>query len=734
MAGHLQQKFRRLPQVRYLRHPLNAPLNAIAEELSPLAQRAFLVVRRGGRWTDVLRLAPDRPAVIGRASSNSIAIRSHQASRRHAEIRWDGGRWWLRDLGSRNGTLLGGIAIAQDARPLADGDQIEIAGCTLSFVTQISDALAGPPLRAAGATSAAATDDQLTLQGGTAPQITHRLHESHYLSDTSRSGGTASPDDGWPSLFRLAYRVASCQTVEQAAELTLESLMAAVPGGFGGVFLGGGSAAQPELVTFLAPEHRSYRRPAPAMVQSLCSGTQPILIRNLADDGELQVADSRGELSAQSALLAPIVLPSSEDAGGLSGYLHLYTVDVATELTRGQLELATAAAGVLGAAVENLRQHGRLVRSLRRSRRTVDSLRQRLDESVRIIGASPPIRRLKQVISRVAATDTTVLVRGESGVGKELVAGAIHQGSPRHDGPLICLNCAALSPTLLESELFGHEKGAFTGATEQKKGKFEAADGGTLMLDEIGEMDINLQAKLLRVLEGHRFERLGGQLPLRVDVRLIAATNRDLAAEVAAGRFRSDLFYRLNVVEIVVPPLRDRGEDILKLAEHYVGYFADKTARVIEGLTPRARAALTAHRWPGNVRELKNVIERAVVLGNEALIDAEDLGFPIARGGTVGDAGGERAAALAAGAATDPAHHAVVQPPHAVAETGSPAPTAGENRRPLSLAELERRHLVDVLRGTDGNKSRAAAILGIERSTLDRKLKRYDVGPEAYRR
>src|SRR5690606_29920631 len=238
----------------------------------------------------------------------------------------------------------------------------------------------------------------------------------------------------------------------------------------------------------------------------------------------------------------------------------------------------------------------------------VDFLRQRLDESVRIIWSSPAIRQLQELIRRVASSDATVLIRGESGVGKELVAGAIHHASPRHDGPLICLNCAALSPTLLESELFGHEKGAFTGATEQKKGKFEAADGGTLMLDEIGEMDVSLQAKLLRVLEGHRFERLGGHIPLRVDVRLIAATNRDLAAEVAAGRFRGDLFYRLNVVEIVVPPLRERGEDMLKLAEHFVGYFAEKTARGVDGLTPAARAALVAHRWPGNVRELKNVI------------------------------------------------------------------------------------------------------------------------------
>mgnify|MGYP001435495314 CR=1 FL=1 len=702
---------------------MNAPLTADAEDRPPQAQRAFLVVRRGGRWSDVLRLAPNQPAIIGRASNNSIAIRSHQASRRHAEVRWDGGRWWLRDLGSRNGTRVGGMPLVGAARALTDGDQIEIAGCTLTFVTRISDALASPPLTHSSG-DAAATDDQLTLQGFASSEITHRLHESRYLAQRP-SAETGTPTaDAWPTLFRLAYRVAACSSVEQAAELTLEALTAAVPQVFGGVFLRSSADEQPKLITFLAPEQRSYRWPAASMVDALMSGGQPILVRNLVDDSELQAADSRGEWSAQSALLAPIVLPkhalATPPAAARTpiGYVHLYTGE-ASELTPAELELATAAAGVFGAAVENLRQHGRLVRSLHRSRRTVDALRQRLDESVRIIGSSPPIRRLQETIRRVAPSDATVLIRGESGVGKELVAGAIHQASPRQDGPLICLNCAALSPTLLESELFGHEKGAFTGATEQKKGKFEVADGGTLMLDEIGEMDVGLQAKLLRVLEGHRFERLGGHVPLRVDVRLIAATNRDLAAEVAAGRFRADLFYRLNVVEIVVPPLRERGDDVLKLADHFVGHFAEKTARIVEGLTPAAQAALVAHRWPGNVRELKNVIERAVVLGNDSWIDAEDLSLPAIPATPPADG----TVPLEASSALDP-----------TGGGGDKSATPGAGGQPLSLLELERKHLIEVLRLTGGNKSRAASILGIERSTLDRKLKRYGVGAESPRR
>ena len=714
------------------------------------AQRAFLVVRHGGRWSDVLRLAPDQPAIIGRASTNSVTIRSHQASRRHAEIRWDDGQWWLRDLGSRNGTRVGSVTLgtsggSETARRLVDGDQIEIAGFSLLFVTRISDALAAGKSPSSGKSAAGRAgeesgDDQMTIDGLAASEITHQLNESRYLDFTAadlaqpgsshpqRLADSASDLDVWQSLFRLAYRVASSETIREAAEITLQTLCNSIPGAFGGVFLNQkrepgetreatSDETNPELIAFQSAANRSYSRPSPKMVQSLEASGRAILMRNLVDDNELQAADSRGELSTQSALLAPIRISKPQQHATArvpptpAGFLHLYTVDSAANWNAEHLELAAAAAGVLGAAVDSLAQRGRLIRSLRRSRRTVDSLRQRVDDSVRIIGSSPPIVRLKEIIRRVATTDTTVLIRGESGVGKELVAGAIHQASDRRDGPLICLNCAALSPTLLESELFGHEKGAFTGATDQKKGKFEAADGGTLMLDEIGEMDINLQAKLLRVLEGHPFERLGGHQPLRVDVRLVAATNRDLAAEVAAGRFRGDLYYRLNVVDIVVPPLRDRGDDIAKLADHFVNYFAEKTARTIDGLTTAARRAIVAYHWPGNVRELKNVIERAVVLGNDALIDVGDLSLPAKRDDlSIGEAesGGGEIASLPDSAAGGTSTNETV-----------------ESRLNLSLEELERRHLLDVLRSTDGNKSRAATILGIERSTLDRKLKRY---------
>jgi DNA-binding NtrC family response regulator len=259
------------------------------------------------------------------------------------------------------------------------------------------------------------------------------------------------------------------------------------------------------------------------------------------------------------------------------------------------------------------------------------------------------------------------------------------------------LNCAALSEDLLASELFGHERGAFTGATDRKIGKFEAADGGTLMLDEIGEMSASIQAKFLRVLEGHPFERVGGSKPVSVDVRVIAATNRDLEKEVAENRFRRDLFFRLRVLEIIVPSLRKRQDDIVPLATHFLERFRTETGRKIQGFTPAAINQLMAYRWPGNIRELKNVVERAVVLCRAEYIDQQDL--LLSKLSTAGDTTEQRPMDLAF--------------------------------RPVSLEDMERQHIWSTLNYTGWNKSRTAVLLGIERSTLDRKIRRYGLAEES---
>jgi Nif-specific regulatory protein len=309
-----------------------------------------------------------------------------------------------------------------------------------------------------------------------------------------------------------------------------------------------------------------------------------------------------------------------------------------------------------------------------------------------MVGSSAGLKHIVAQIERVAMTKATVLIRGESGAGKELVARAIHESSGRRTAPFVCMNCAALSETLLESELFGHEKGAFTGATERKAGKFEAAHKGTLFLDEIGEMSPAIQAKFLRVLEGHPFERVGGSARVQVDVRVVAATNRHLEEAVAAGDFRRDLYFRLKVVEIIVPPLRKRPEDIETLADHFLKRFAAESARRLQGFTPEAIAAMQAYHWPGNIRELRNSIERAVVLSQDEWIDAHELA--LSHLSSAGDTGR--------------------------LPVGRPAPFT-----PTTLDEMERKHVLATLEAVGGNKTKAAAILGIERSTLDRKMARW---------
>jgi len=321
-------------------------------------------------------------------------------------------------------------------------------------------------------------------------------------------------------------------------------------------------------------------------------------------------------------------------------------------------------------------------------------LKQRLDahfDYSNIIGSSPSMRELFETLALVAPSEATVLVHGESGTGKELVANAIHHNSPRKDQPFVKVNCAALPENLLENELFGHEKGAFTGATGPRKGRFQLADRGTLFLDEIAEMTPATQAKILRVLQEREFEPVGGSRTIRVDTRIISATNRDLEDEIAAGRFREDLYYRLNVVAITVPPLRDRSVDIPLLADYFLKSYAKKNHRSIKGIQPRAMDILLRHSWPGNVRELENVIERAVIMARGDTVMPDNL--PTA----LGD------------------------------QHTEPSPTEPVLASGRSLKEVEREMILKTLEVMGGNRTRTAKVLGISRRTLQLKLKEYGI-------
>jgi len=320
------------------------------------------------------------------------------------------------------------------------------------------------------------------------------------------------------------------------------------------------------------------------------------------------------------------------------------------------------------------------------------ALQQRLDDLLQqgaVIGSSPAFRRMMTLLEQVAGSSATVLVQGESGTGKELVARTIHARSARSRGPFVAVNCAALPETLLESELFGYEKGAFTGAAGRKEGRFELADGGTLFLDEVSDLSAVTQPKILRVLQEGEFERLGGTKTLRVDVRIVAATNQGLAQMVREKRFREDLYYRLNVITMTVPPLRERSEDIRVLAQHFLRVYAAKNNRRLEGFTDDAIRRLEAYAWPGNVRELENVIERGVVLTQGTLMDMTDL------------------------------------PPEIAGATPLPEGVLSI-RIGTPLAEVEARLLEETLRATKGNKTLTAKLLGIDPTTVLRKLKRQD--------
>ena len=326
----------------------------------------------------------------------------------------------------------------------------------------------------------------------------------------------------------------------------------------------------------------------------------------------------------------------------------------------------------------------------RQQEETVEEPGQPFGDDGRIIGSSAPMVALWDLIVHVAPTEATVLINGESGTGKELVASALHHKSLRSSGPFVKVNCAALAETLLESELFGHERGAFTGADRRREGRFVQAHGGTLFLDEIGETSPAMQAKLLRVLQEHELQRVGGQETIRVDVRIIVATNRDLEEEVAAGRFREDLYYRLNVVELEVPPLRDRHGDIPLLATYFLHRFADKNNRAVSGITPECMDILNRYPWPGNVRELEHCIERGVILMRGDYLDVNALPLAVQRWA----------------GANEPR------------ETGEPS----------TLKEAEKALILKTLEETGGNRSEAARRLQITRKTLLNKLKSYGIG------
>lgn len=644
---------------------------------------AHILVRDPISGPTLIPLLPTESITIGRAPGNRVILHDERASRSHAELRLTpDGRWAIYDLNSRNGTLVGGSEV-QGEKLLTDGEIIEIGAIEILYYegNQTPESNVDAEEGDTNSTGEGITGEMSPEVEQWHSTIRYRRNRSRILDNipraASRTGQAAA------ELCRLTFSLGRATEITAAANRALESAMLGTNATRGMVLLPKPGIARGHRLTIT---DLTGIAAVPSNLTIAATPTDLITTVLSTDEAILAGPETVGDQPPAITIIAPIRVN-----GKPIGAIYLSGEPTENDCSPDELEFVIAVCDAVGQVHENLSTREMLSSRLATTTNENIQLKERLGEETRMVGESPALQTIAQQVERVATTKATVLIRGESGAGKELVARAIHESSDRQGASFVCLNCAALSESLLESELFGHEKGAFTGATEQKAGKFELADGGTLFLDEIGEMSPAIQAKFLRVLEGHAFERVGGSTHLKVDVRVVAATNRNLEDAVAHGGFRRDLYFRLRVVEIAVPPLRKRPDDIDLLANYFFGRFTKETGRRLEGFTPEARAAMKDYHWPGNIRELRNCIERAVVLSAGPNIDLGDL-------------------ALSSLASSG--------------DTGKMA-ISSASFTPEPLADVEKRHVLATLESTGGNKSKAAGLLGIERSTLDRKLSRW---------
>jgi transcriptional regulator with GAF, ATPase, and Fis domain len=514
---------------------------------------------------------------VGRQPTNDLQLEDNAVSRRHCLFILSGDACTLKDLDSRNGTFVTGTPVSE--QQLEPGDEIGIGGSVFCYLV---DSGAGPPPETPGAVSSTrelrlgeslylSPDDHTIL-----PPSARALHDLRTLLRVSTMLHS----------FRGLHDTKSSSAAEILRSHLTSLLLDLIPASHAVIYIPGVNPGE---------------GPSNAHVLERTIGERVVIWQEGADNNGLSV------------LAAPLIVRDE-----VAAVVYLELSDAAQRFDEGHLQLLTAVAGMAAVAWENATILGWLQEENER-------LQSELKIEHGMVGVSDKLRDLQRQIAKVAPTNSNVLILGESGTGKELIARALHRNSLRAAGPFVAINCAALTETLLESELFGHERGAFTGAITQKKGKLEVAEGGTVFLDEIGELSSLLQAKLLRVLQEREMERVGGTKTIRLNIRLLAATNRDLGQAVQKGDFRRDLFYRLNVVSLKAPALRERPEDTLPLAEHFARKYAAECGRKIVGLAPEARAYLQSYSWPGNVRELENAIERAVVLGSAEMVLAEDL-------------------------------------------------------------------------------------------------------------
>jgi len=532
----------------------------------------------------------EEPLVIGRETAATVCLADASVSRRHSKIEKKDDSFVITDLESLNGTFVNDVPVR--SRVLEHGDRVRVGDSQFLFLAHEGEAVSK---------SSDVNFEETKVVSGSTVQI--RVDHAIYLMGRDLS-----------ALMKVSTTINSIRGLDDLLERLVELLFEVVPAQRGAIVLTNEESFETSLVFGLDRAHGKDR--AVTVSRTIVQQVLRDGVALLANDGVsewTQATDSLISTGAHSVMCVPLLLLSRK-----LGVLYLDTTYPRDQFNNDHLKLVTAISGIAAVAIENARQFEWL-----------ETENERLLSDVNVehnmIGEAPVMQRVYHFISKVAPTDATVLISGESGTGKELAARAIHRNSKRAQKSFMAVNCAALNESLLESELFGHEKGSFTGALAQKKGRLEIADGGTIFLDEIGELTPPLQVKLLRVLQEREFERVGGTVTIKVDLRVIAATNKNLEEAIEAGEFRQDLYYRLNVVSLEMPPLRDRREDIMLLANYFADKYGTRCNRKLKGFSPEARACLTSYDWPGNVRELENAVERAVVLGTTDQILAEDL-------------------------------------------------------------------------------------------------------------
>jgi len=616
----------------------------------------------GGSLAGVALPLSDRDVSIGRDETNRIALADSAVSARHCVITCAADQIAIRDLDPTNPSFVNGLPAGD--RELNDGDQIQIGGSL--FVLQLTGSDEPPSASSVNVDDASA-----------AAPYSYILHREDVFASPRREQQDAADrlSRDLEALIRISGAINAIHGLVALERPLLELIADVVPASRGALVLSG------DRPTEIASAAGWSRLPDEGRSVQV---SRPVVERVLRDViGILTYEFPEGATTARSVLAAPLVAFDK-----VLGAIVLEKDGANDRFDEGHLRLLMTIAAIAATALG----HARHVDTLERANR---GLLAELNLDHNMVGESPAMRDLYRRISRVAQTDSTVLITGESGTGKELVARAIHRNSPRAGKPFVAINCAAITETLLESELFGHEKGAFTGAVAQKKGKLEVADGGTVFLDEIGELSPTLQAKLLRVLQDHEFDRVGGTKCVKVDFRLLAATNRDLEEAIEAGQFRRDLFYRLNVVSLALPSLRDRRADIPLLASWFIRRYASKAKRAVAGFSPDALACLSAYEWPGNVRELENAIEHAVVLGLDPVIARDDLPDAVAEAGS----------ATGAATATHPA----------------------AARFHDTIKQTKKDLIIRAVGEADGNYNAAARLLGLHPNYLHRLIKNFQL-------